>query len=452
MGKQNLNWKKLVAIAGLALFLMVSVSRADDIESRIRALENTLKAQQETIEKQQKIIEQLKEEIAGLKTRQEAVVPTEPSGQKSPYSGGLFGGSALLNPNLSLILNTFGYTSNIRESELGSRGIPGFTAEGIEYHKGMNLEAAELYLFAPVDPFFNLYATIPATEDGATVEEAYLVTTSLPAGLQVKVGKFRSGFGRLNAQHSHVWNFVDAPLAYRAFTGEEGIDEKGIQITYLPNLPFYMQVGVEAFQGENEVLFGKDASSGLHAFSAFAKASFDVGDNGTILLGPSVIAGRTKTGSIAENTEFTGDSTLCDFEFTYKWKPSRWRSFTLQSEYLWRHQNGILADLSTPGANQLERTQDGLYVQGIYQMGRWAFGTRYDILNLFKKEYILDGVQQDFGDKPWRLSGQIEFNPSEFSRIRLQYNWDKSGPDNRTNNEWLLQFTMGIGAHAAHTF
>jgi hypothetical protein len=46
----------------------------------------------------------------------------------------------------------------------------------------------------------------------------------------------------------------------------------------------------------------------------------------------------------------------------------------------------------------------------------------------------------------------LEYNPTEFSRIRLQYNHDRSDGTGTTNNEVMLQFILGIGAHAAHTF
>jgi hypothetical protein len=85
-------------------------------------------------------------------------------------------------------------------------------------------------------------------------------------------------------------------------------------------------------------------------------------------------------------------------------------------------------------------------------MNRWRLGARYDVLGLFKDDYILSGTDQDFGKNPWRVSGMLEFNPTEFSRIRLQYNHDRSARDGKTNQEWFLQFIMGIGAHGAHPF
>ncbi|MCK7491438.1 MAG: hypothetical protein MZW92_06800 [Comamonadaceae bacterium] len=65
---------------------------------------------------------------------------------------------------------------------------------------------------------------------------------------------------------------------------------------------------------------------------------------------------------------------------------------------------------------------------------------------------MLSGSQQDFGKKPWRASGMLEYNPSEFSRIRLQYNYDRSDRTGTTNNEVMLQVILGIGAHGAHAF
>jgi uncharacterized coiled-coil protein SlyX len=427
-------------------------SYGSDIEPRLKALEETLTVQQKTIEEQQKVINELRNKLS--ESRKEVVAQPEekPVETKTQKATGLFGASDLANPNISLILDTFGYTSNLKESELGNRGVPGYTTEGIENRKGFNLESAELFLFAPVDPYFNLYATIPVTEDGAEVEEAYFLTTSLPYGFQLKGGKFKSGFGRINSQHPHAWDFADIPLPYRAFMGGEGVIEKGAQLTYLSPMSFYTLLGIEVLQGDNDVLFGPDAKSGPHVYTAYAKASFDIGDNSTVLFGPSVMTGKTKTGSIAEDTEFSGNSTLYGLEFTYKWKPSKQQGLTVQSEYLYRTQHGDLEDSVAVTTNSLKRAQDGLYVQGVYQIERWRLGARYDVLDLFKDDYILTGDNTDFDEKPWRATGMLEFNPTEFSRIRLQYNHDKSARDGKANNEMLLQLIFGIGAHGAHPF
>jgi len=76
-------------------------------------------------------------------------------------------------------------------------------------------------------------------------------------------------------------------------------------------------------------------------------------------------------------------------------------------------------------------------------MGRWRLGARYDRLDIFTNEYRVAGVQQDY-HKPWRLTGALEFNPSELSRIRLQYNYDRSGGDGFAYGSRRTRFLGGV--------
>ena len=46
-------------------------------------------------------------------------------------------------------------------------------------------------------------------------------TYNLGEGLTLKGGRFYSGVGYLNSQHAHRWDFVDNPLAYQAFLGQQ---------------------------------------------------------------------------------------------------------------------------------------------------------------------------------------------------------------------------------------
>jgi hypothetical protein len=239
--------------------------------------------------------------------------------------------------------------------------------------------------------------------------------------------------------------------------GGEGLGgEKGVQLTWLPDLPVYTLLGTEVLQGENDQLFGADAHSGPHAFSFFAKSSFETSENSTLYFGPSVLFGKTKNANIVNDAEFAGNSALYGMEAVWKWKPTNYNGLILQSEYLYLIQNGNLTTTDAATGNTtveaLSRHQDGFYLQGIYQWYRWRFGARYDMLELFADRFKRADEQKDLGEKPWRATASIEFNPSEFTRIRLQYNHDRSGRDHRSNDEGILQFVFGIGAHAAHTF
>jgi hypothetical protein len=455
-----------------SLCLVSTSAFAETLEERIQKLEETIQKQEETLKDQQKTLEELKDQSKRAKPAEPPAAAPQPTRdyRLDDRSRGLYAQSAssltpysltrqvgtpgLMNPAISVILDTEYYHSSLSKDELKSRNSPGFIGpQEPPLREGFNLREAEIGFFAPVDPYFNLYVTLPVTENGIELEEAYFVTTSLPAGLQFKGGKFKSGFGRFNAVHPHAWDFVDAPLPYKLFFGGEGegLIEKGAQLTYLPNLPIYMILGVEVLQGDNDTLFGPDAGSGPHAYTGFVKSSLDFGGSHSILFGGSVVGGKTKTASFAPDTELQGDTVLYGLEFTYKWRPSRWRSFILQSEYLYRHQTGDLTDTVALTTDSLKRDQDGFYVQALYQINRWRIGVRFDRMAIFQDEVVRAGGKINYSGQPYRATGALEFNPTEFSRIRLQYNYDKSNP-NKENQEVFLQFLIAVGAHGAHAY
>ncbi|MGD9408952.1 MAG: TonB-dependent receptor [Thiohalocapsa sp.] len=165
---------------------------------------------------------------------------------------------------------------------------------------GFNLRSAELYFSATVDPYFDAASYITVSGDGdVTLEEAYFQTRSLPYGLRVKGGKFLSDFGYINNQHPHQWDFVDQNLPYLNLLGFHGIQDTGVQLTWLPELPVYTLLGAEALQGDQEV-FGAtlgeteqtelnlgDTDSGPRLFTAFAKVAPELGRNHALQIGVS---------------------------------------------------------------------------------------------------------------------------------------------------------------------
>jgi hypothetical protein len=433
----------LFALFAPSAFAVVSDDRLDRIEESVK--------QQETIiEQQQKTIDGLKTDLEQQKIQ--AVPQSFPPSAQTKTSG-LFGGSAYTNPNISVVLDMFAYGSNLKNEELEERGITDFTVEGLEQRRGFNFRAAEILIFAPVDPYFNLYTNIVA-EDGAEIEEAYVVTTALPEGFQAKVGKFKSNFSRMNSQHPHAWDFWDISLPYRAFLGEEGMGgEIGLQLTWLPALPFYTQIGAEVLQGDNPLLFGEEAKEGPHAFTFFVKSSVDTSDYSTLYFGPSVVFGKTRTENVISDAEIEGNSALYGLEAVWKWKPAGEQSLTVQGEYMVLTQRGDSTDLTTDAVDSLLRRQDGFSVQTVYRKNRWGVGARYELLNLLYDTFEQGGIRETAGGNPHRETASLEYNPSEFSRIRLQYNHDRTDmATKQTNNEVILQFNFSIGAHAAHSF
>lgn len=447
--------KSIISLSGLftlAFILSSAPSFAADVDDRLNRLEDAVKKQEQTIEQQRANISNLKADLELQKIQSSSQTP--PPAPQTTKASGLFGGSAFTNPNISVVLDMFAYGSNLSNEELANRGIPDFTTDGLEQRKGFNLRAAEVFIFAPADPYFNFYTNIPFTENGPELEEAYVVTTALPEGFQAKGGKFKSNFSRLNAQHPHAWDFWDIALPYRAYLGGEGMGgEKGVQLTWLPALSFYTQIGAEVLQGENPLLFGPEAKDRPHAYTLFVKSSFDTSEYSTFYVGPSAVFGNTRTQSVIPDAEVAGKSALYGLEAVWKWKPASREALTIQSEYLVLVQRGDSTDLATAAVDSLLRKQDGFYIQGVYRKDRWGIGVRYDLLELWYDTFEQGGVQKAAAGKPHRETASLEYNPSEFTRMRLQYNHDRTDmTTRRTNDEVILQFEFSIGAHAAHAF
>ncbi len=90
--------------------------------------------------------------------------------------------------------------------------------------RGFNARNAEIALDGAVDPYFEGFANIVLKLDNDNeteieLEEAFMQTTSLPFGLQLKGGQFFAAFGRINPTHPHTWDFADDPLVNGRFLG-----------------------------------------------------------------------------------------------------------------------------------------------------------------------------------------------------------------------------------------
>jgi hypothetical protein len=53
---------------------------------------------------------------------------------------------------------------------------------------------------------------------------------------------------------------------------------------------------------------------------------------------------------------------------------------------------------------------------------------------------------------PRRNSVMLDWSPSEFSRVRLQFARDNSRGPGQTDNQMFVQYIMSLGAHGAHRF
>jgi len=303
------------------------------------------------------------------------------------------------------------------------------------------------------------------------MEEAVIQTTSLPAGLQIKAGKFFSDFGRMNAQHSHQWDFVDQPLVYKLLFGDHGLNEKGAQLSWLAPTRHHLLFGVEALQGENELLannIGGDhlpRREGPRLWGEWVKFSPNLGNEHGLQLGTFYGHGAHQEAHDADDNGvmdhwLNGHSGFWGASAVYKYdvaKPHGEGDILLQTEYVMRKKNLTVKDHDlSPAMIGRDRTdqQDGFYAQGLYGfLPRWRAGVRWDHVGLTNKGELPDGTVERFGDSA-RYAAMIDFSPTEFSRLRLQVSkGDYATSDGREDVvEVFLQFVISLGTHGAHKF
>ncbi len=394
-------------------------------------------------------------------TRAEATLAVPPVAETSAASANVF------NPAMSLIL-TGGYTRTSQDPagyhltgfQLPSNGEIGPGS------RGFGLGESELGLSANIDPWLRGAANISLhPDDSVSVEEAFIQTTALGHGFSLKAGRFFSAVGYLNAQHAHTWDFVDNPLAYQAMLGTQYGDD-GLQLHWLAPTDRYLELGVELGRGRS--FPGSDTGrNGAGMTALTAHTGGDIGDSHNWRAGLSLLTAQANDQSLVTmdasgggviNSVFTGTTRVWVLDGVWKWAPNgnaTQTNFKLQGEYLQSTRSGSLtADVDNTNLADAYRAElSGWYVQGVYQfMPNWRVGLRTERLNPGTPDYGLNTATfASSSYQPSKNTLMLDYNPSEFSRIRLQWAQDKSR-EGMADNQLFLQYQMSLGAHGAHNY
>ena len=458
--------------ASLALALLIPVGARADTPSDVAALRQEMEAMRSSYETRMQALDlRLRQAEAALQAPAAPVTvaapaPAAPSPAAAPevVSGG--GGANAFNPSMSLILSGL-YTHTSQDPS--KYAITGFQlppgAEIGPGTRGFSLAESELGFAASIDPWLRGAANIALEADNTiSIEEAYVQTTSLGDGFSLKGGRFFSGVGYLNPQHSHTWDFVDNPLAYQALLGTQ-YDDDGVQLTWLPPIDQYVELGAELGRGRS--FPGTDTGrNGAGMASLFAHTGGDIGDSQSWRAGLSMLNAKAAdqsllatdaTGNFVTNA-FNGSTRVYVADAIWKWAPhgnATRTNFKLQGEYLRSTRSGSLVyDVGgADSAGAYRATQSGWYVQGVYQfMPYWRVGLRTERLDPGSPDYGLNAASfAESGFRPHKNSLMVDFNPSEFSRVRLQFAQDRSR-EGVTDNQLFLQYQMSLGAHGAHSY
>lgn len=409
----------------LVLALGFPVAALADTASDLSALRREIESLRSSYEQRLQALEQ-RLKAAEAQPPAAAATVAAPVVAAPPAASGAGGANAnAFNPAISLILSgSYGRTSR----DPADYAVTGFALPGESGpSRGFGLGESELTLSANIDPWLRGQTSIALGADNTvSVEEAFVQTTALGNGLSLKAGRFFSGIGYLNEKHAHTWDFADNPLAYQVFLGRQFADD-GLQLRWLAPTDLFLEAGAEVGRGRG--FPGDDKSrNGAGATALFAHAGGDVGASHSWRAGLSVLNAKA-----ADNRVWVADG-------VWKWAPegnATRTNFKLQGEYLRSTRSDSPA-------------QSGWYLQGVYQfMPRWRAGLRTERLDSGTVTDADLATQAVY--RPRKDTLMLEFNPSEYSRVRLQLARDRSRlglPD----TQLLLQYQMSLGAHGAHGF
>ncbi|MGH7825486.1 MAG: hypothetical protein ACREQ7_09980 [Candidatus Binatia bacterium] len=378
--------------------------------SEIESLKALVRDMQQQLQKALSRIEQLEKDKAADSAKAEQVEKSVKAVQSAP---------SILNPAIGVAIDA--------------------TAE----HRGktggdFNFRAAEVGISASVDPYARAYAFISGKKEGVELEEAAIVTTSLPWNLQARAGRFFADFGRLPKFHEHELPFVNFPISLERIAGGEAKAD-GIEMSYLFPTPFFLRGTIGGYNKigeENERL--DDAKS--RAWSRFTylgrlQTYFDLTDHQSLELGTSLA--HTPSIRLAGDPH-GGSRSLTGLDLTYRYQPlgsALYQGFTLGGELF----------------GNSERVERAAGFRRMFALGGYAYGEaklnrRWSAGLLFDHAPSLSSP----GKKTIGYSPFVTWKLSEFNRLRFQYSFlddDVKEEKAEGGHQFLLQWTTVLGSH-----
>ena len=446
---RRFSWTATLLAAAMSISVSVGAQQSD----------STARRQQRTLDSLTAALRDMKSRLDSLARAGRETAPVQ-SAQPQPALPVRTSGAYM---NVSFVgLTDFGWSSE--------KNVPSLQVGDHDPHvRGFSIPNAELALDGTVDPYFKGFANIvyklnEKGETGVELEEMFVLSTSLPHNLQVKAGQFFAEFGRQNNQHPHAWSFADQPLVLNRMFGPDGLRSQGARVSWLLPTSWYTEATLAVLNsaGGTTSSFRSDASGEIHGGIPLERevrdagdllyvprlaTSFDLCDTQTLLMGASAAVGPNNSGPNAQTKVY-------GLDVYYKWKsPRAHQGFpfvSFQSEALWRRYDAAARlSFQEPARNLPSETlTDG----GTYAQLLWGIkpllvaGIRGEFVNAGESVFA-----SELRTNRYRFSPNVTWYPTEFSKFRLQYNYDHRNGIGNDHSIWL-QFEFLLGAHAAHKF
>jgi hypothetical protein len=462
----------------LVLSLLVSSAFAQDADALRRELDDMRRGFEAMRQQYERSMQEMAERIKRLETQPAPTAPTAPTAQTAPSTPSVldlarprqpFALAAARGPGTFLFdIGVAGdFVANLTSRKVDKADAGTFRDRENRFFP----REIEVALFGQVDPYARAEVRIEAGEESpggeteVSLAEAHLTLLTLPFNTQLKLGQMRNRYGWSNQFHAHDLPWVDRPNVHRAFFGEEALVEKGLELTWVPDLPFFLEVLAGVFNGDNEDAFGRGKITNP-AVSGRIRAFFEPAPEHGLQLGASIISG-------VDGARLSNTLPAVDVRYKYRPEGSTHPLLTLGAEAVWALRTvetvrefvipGELVDTDGDGipdtplpdevgiaGEKRKRTRFGGYAYAELQpFRRWAGGLRADYVEAYQ------------AGREWALEPYVTFWPSEFLRFRLAYKRTErhgnlgffpGGSSVRHIDEVFFQGTFLLGAHPAHAF
>jgi hypothetical protein len=345
-----------------------------------------------------------------------------------------------INPDISLI-------GDLRSSWNNNSEDPESDRLNLDLHEGELAFQAYLNPYARGDAFIAFH-----DGEGAELEELYITfTRGLPFGLSIKAGQYLIEFGKINPIHPHAYSFIVSPLPNGEYFGAEGLRDVGIHASVpIPTGNVATTFSVDLLKGDFNTPHAHEhdeevaeSAPNERGFAGRLTSFFPIDDFTSLSIGATAVTGVPEEG--ARRWIWGGDA-------KFRWKPDRYRSFTVVGEYTGNRQpiEAHEVPVSAPaGAAQEGDAHEYLNRHGLFGYFDFQFRQRYNI------GAMGDWVQgaEDETEKFWRLGGFVGFAPVEETsllRLLVAYNKDVAAD----NGYWsgILQLVFSLGPHKPHAF
>jgi len=303
-----------------------------------------------------------------------------------------------------------------------------------------DVREAEIMLYAPIDHLFDgLLSAAAHREDGVSmfeVHEAVISSSKLIPRSRIRLGQFFLGVGRLNRLHRHEWPFIFAPKVQQEFFGTEGALDSGGEYAYVTPLPFFLELTAGVTNGWT---YGHSHNEGEKPLKPT-----HYGRVATYLELPGEGGAQTGFNYLSRTTAQGDKTTLLGIDLTTKWRSGGILNVLAQGE-VWQR-------VKKPLAGEEERSL------GAYLFLQYALDSQVQVgvlLDYFTVPTLKDITGAKVHNSEARLVPTITYKASEFSSLRLAYDWSVTKQDHqpdKKNQVIQTQATFMIGAHPAHDF